>query len=140
MTYWIKSQYSNNPIWDDHTGSIEYVKNFASGYGRPGGDRIVVVEFDPADVVCVPRDCDQQKIRCTQYKVVEEFKGVLSGYAERLSSDVVCTDEGSDDIYALEVIEFFDDQDDDNNDDVCPACGEDVDPDANYCGFCGERL
>lgn len=115
------------------------MKNFSSRYGQPGGDRIVVVEFDPADVVCVPRDCDQQKIRCTQYTVVEEFKGVLSGYAGVLSADLRFTDEGSDEPVPYEAPQFFDDADDDD-DDVCPACGEIVDPDANYCGFCGERL
>lgn len=48
--YRIKSLYGNKTV---HVGSLEYVRGFASGYGSEGGDRIVIVEFDPADAVSV---------------------------------------------------------------------------------------
>lgn len=60
-----------------HVGSIEYVESFACGYGSAGGDRIVIVEVDPADVVSVPNDCSCQKVRCCKYKVVAEYTGLL---------------------------------------------------------------
>jgi hypothetical protein len=42
-----------------HCGSWEY----ASGFGV----RMVLVEVDPKNLVCVPYDCDCQKIRCCEY-------------------------------------------------------------------------
>jgi len=139
VKYRIKSRYANKT--QVHAGSIEYVRHFASGYGREGGDRIVVVEFDPADVVCVPRDSDQQKIRCTQYKVIEEFKGVLSGYADCLQSEVAYTDEGSNyDAAEWDAATIFLGDEPEGDDDTCPACGELVSPEDNFCSLCGEKL
>lgn len=60
-----------------HAGSLEYVKDFAANYGDPNGDRIVIVEVDPADVVSIPRDCNCQKVRTCKYKVLQEFQGAL---------------------------------------------------------------
>lgn len=50
-----------------HIGSWEYAQGFASG-----DDRIVLVKVDPADAVCVPKDCDFQKLRSWRYKVIAE--------------------------------------------------------------------
>lgn len=60
-----------------HVGSIEYVRGFAACYGQEGGDHILIVKVDPADVVSVPYDCDCQKVRVTRYEVVGLFEGVL---------------------------------------------------------------
>lgn len=45
-----------------HVGSLEYARGF--------GKRVVVCAVDPADVVCVPKDCSHQKLRCCRYRVV----------------------------------------------------------------------
>jgi hypothetical protein len=37
----------------------------------------MVVEIDPRDVVSVPLDCDQQKLRTCKYKVVSLFEKKL---------------------------------------------------------------
>lgn len=60
-----------------HAGSLEYVQSFACNYGQPGGDRIVIVEVDPADVISVPKDCSQQKVRTCAYRVIQEYAGKL---------------------------------------------------------------
>lgn len=60
-----------------HVGTLEYVTSFACGYGTLGGDRIVVVECDPADVVSVPLDCSCQKVRTCKYRVVALYDGPL---------------------------------------------------------------
>lgn len=49
-----------------HAGSLSY----AQGWGA----RMVIVEINPADVVCVPTDCNCQKMRCCHYKVVGTFE------------------------------------------------------------------
>ena len=64
-----------------HVGSLEYVRGFANGYGSEGGDRIIIVEFDPADAVSVPKNCSYQKIRVCHYRVIEEFTGELPTFS-----------------------------------------------------------
>ena len=54
-----------------HAGSLDYAK----GYGN--GGHLMVVEIDPRDVVSVPLDCDQQKLRTAKYKVVSHFEKKL---------------------------------------------------------------
>jgi hypothetical protein len=47
------------------------------------GDKIVILEIDPADVVSIPTDYNNAKGRCCRYKVVGELtdlnKDILSG-------------------------------------------------------------
>ena len=59
-----------------HVGSIQYVKHFASCYGNEGGDRIIIVKVNPADVVAVP-EYDTTKLRCCRYEVISEYTDVL---------------------------------------------------------------
>ena len=47
-----------------HVGSIDYVRNFS-------GNQIVKVLVAPANVVSVPTDYDGQKMRCSEYFVLE---------------------------------------------------------------------
>jgi hypothetical protein len=49
-----------------HACSYSYLKHF-------GGARIVVVKINPADVVSVPTDYNNAKLRCCKYEVVEEI-------------------------------------------------------------------
>lgn len=60
-----------------HVGAREYARSF--------GPRVVVVEVDPADVVCVPYDSSWQKMRVCRYRVVGHMApdGKLSGTVER---------------------------------------------------------
>lgn len=46
-----------------HVASIEYAKDFT-------GNTLIEVAVDPADVVSVPYDYDQQKCRCCRYEVL----------------------------------------------------------------------
>lgn len=48
-----------------HVGSHQYAVGF--------GDRVVVCLVDPAHVVCVPKDCSQQKVRVCEYAVVGHY-------------------------------------------------------------------
>ena len=54
-----------------HAGSYEYAKGYASG-----GGNLMVVEIDPTDVVSVPHDCNCQKLRTAQYKVVGHYETI----------------------------------------------------------------
>jgi len=48
-----------------HLGNIDYVKSF--GYGV---DNVILVEVNPKDVVSCPIECEYQKLRVCEYKVI----------------------------------------------------------------------
>ena len=54
-----------------HAGSLDYARHYGNG------GHLMVVEIDPSDVVSVPLDCDQQKLRTAKYKVVSHFEKKL---------------------------------------------------------------
>ena len=51
-----------------HVGSYDYANSWAGQDGR-----LLLVEFDPADAVSVPTDCDFQKLRVSKYKVISDI-------------------------------------------------------------------
>jgi len=51
-----------------HCGYVNYVEEF--GYSN---DQIVLVEVDPKNIVCVPKDCKMQKMRVCEYTVVKSL-------------------------------------------------------------------
>lgn len=111
-----------------HIGSIEYVKMFGGSADR---SRILIVEFDPADVVSVPIDYHGQKLRACKYKVLQEMTNLLPDTLYQpvdesrwLEDNDTCEDE------------FLDEQDPD----VCPECGADGVADCNFCPICGTEL
>jgi hypothetical protein len=52
-----------------HVGALEYASTFKSD------GRVVVCEVDPVDVVCIPYDYSQQKMRVSKYKVIGNHNG-----------------------------------------------------------------
>ena len=54
-----------------HAGSYDYAKGYASN-----GGNLMVVEINPADVVSVPYDCECQKLRTAEYKVVGHYETI----------------------------------------------------------------
>ena len=50
-----------------HVGALSYARDF--------GSTVVVCEVDPADVVCIPYDESQQKMRVCKYKVIGNHNG-----------------------------------------------------------------
>jgi hypothetical protein len=79
-----------------HVGTLAYATEF-----NRGSNRLMIVEVDPSDVVSVPHDCQNQKLRTAKYKVVGEFeKPLANDYSSQYNND----DDESDD----------DDEDDDD--------------------------
>lgn len=50
-----------------HVGTLNYAQDFSQGM-------IVKCEVNPADIVSVPYDCSNQKIRCCKYVVLDVFE------------------------------------------------------------------
>ncbi len=50
-----------------HVGALDYARDF--------GAKVVICKVDPADVVCVPYDSSQQKMRVCKYKVMGNWNG-----------------------------------------------------------------
>lgn len=102
-----------------HAGSLAYAKGW--------GQKVLLVEIDPSDVVSVPEDANCQKLRCCKYRVIGEYTGPLP------------------DVYTSEfsLSDKSDKIEDGNEDDedICPNCsGHDCACDhtnGDYCDYCG---
>tara|TARA_B100001094_G_C18178292_1_gene799261 strand:- start:149 stop:1300 length:1152 start_codon:yes stop_codon:yes gene_type:complete len=112
-----------------HVGSYDYADGWAGSDGR-----LLVVEFDPADAVSVPTDCDFQKLRVSKYKVVEDITDtrkelntpVYEANKPIYGSDDDCCD---DDNCDLDCDDYSDDDDMDqtDSDDLSDGIWEKVD-------------
>ena len=122
-----------------HVGTQDYATGFC-----PQGGHIMAVEFDPADIVSVPSDCNYQKLRVCRYMVVEELEGIMDDiYKSRLASsndslfdswdDEDCTDDNTYCDYCSEVSESVCEE--------CECCCEccECDKSVPKCGNCGTR-
>lgn len=56
-----------------HICSKDYLPHFGSGYSNRDHDRVVIVKINPADVVSVPNDYNNAKLRCSKYAIVDEI-------------------------------------------------------------------
>lgn len=65
-----------------HVGSLSYARGFV-----PADGHLMIVEVDPADVVSIPKDCEFQKLRTCEYRVVGEYAGKLNESAVGDSDD-----------------------------------------------------
>ena len=61
-----------------HAAAYEYAKGFMSG-----GDKLVAVKIHPADVVSVPSDYGNQKLRCSRYSVVFDIPGAADIFKDQ---------------------------------------------------------
>jgi len=86
-----------------HIGSMEYAEVF---HGGQDGHRMVICEFDPADVVSVPCEASENKIRVCKYTVVSDFEGRMDETYQRVSDEVD---------YEEDLDDEYDDDDDDGD-------------------------
>lgn len=74
-----------------HAAAYEYAKNFLSS----GGDKMVAVKIDPKDVVSVPADYRNQKLRCCKYTVLYEVPGAADIFKGRAHVSAPAKDAGA---------------------------------------------
>ena len=86
-----------------HVGSYDYANNWASEDGR-----LLLVEFDPADAVSVPTDCDFQKLRVSKYKVISD----ITDTRKELNKPVY---EANKPIYGSDDDDFIDEDEEEND-------------------------
>lgn len=103
-----------------HVASYDYAFDFSTGV-------VVFVEVDPANVVSVPVDYNNAKIRTCEYKVLGVAAGEFKGHVWKDPSSVTDEDEDEDD-------EDEEDEEDDSDEESCSGCGEA--DDLNYDGLC----
>ena len=60
-----------------HAAAYDYAKNFM------GGGRLVAVKINPADVVSVPKDYGNQKLRTCRYTVMFEIEGAKDIFKDK---------------------------------------------------------
>lgn len=68
-----RNMVDENPDQTCSYGLHVCAKHYLGHFGSCGNDRILRVEVDPADVVAVPRDYKNAKMRCAGYKVLEDM-------------------------------------------------------------------
>ena len=98
-----------------HVGSYDYANEWAGESGR-----LLVVEFDPADAVSVPTDCDFQKLRVSKYRVVSD----ITDTRKELNRPVY---EANKPIYGSDDDIDFDEDEEDENDFVDQGDWDDED-------------
>ena len=92
-----------------HIGSFDYADSWAGSDGR-----LLLVEFDPADAVSVPTDCDFQKLRVSKYKVVQDITDTrkeLNKPVYEANSPIYGSNESDLDLYWEEDDDYVDDED-----------------------------
>jgi hypothetical protein len=106
-----------------HVGSYDYANDWAGENGR-----LLVVEFDPADAVSVPTDCNFQKLRVSKYKVVGDItdtreemnKPIYEAnkpiYGSDADDDYIDDDDYDDDF--VDQGDWVEDDDDDGDEDL----------------------
>ena len=102
-----------------HFGGWEYAHTF--------GPRMVLVKVDPANLVCVPHDCSQGKVRVCEYEVLKEVtpeSQMKALYEAGLIDDR--EEEGEEE----EIVDGIE----------CPACGTECERDDAFCRGCGLKL
>ena len=55
-----------------HVGTYEYASDWATSSGK-----VILVKFDPADIVSVPTDCEHQKMRVSKYTVISVARDII---------------------------------------------------------------
>ena len=55
-----------------HVGTFEYASDWATNSGK-----VVLVKFDPSDIVSVPTDCNHQKMRVSGYTVIGIARDII---------------------------------------------------------------
>jgi hypothetical protein len=65
-----------------HAAAYEYAKNFMTFEGK-----MVAVKINPADVVSIPADYDNQKLRCCDYTVMFEVPGAADIFKDKAFMD-----------------------------------------------------
>lgn len=52
-------------------------KSYLNSYGNSAGNRVVKVKVHPADVVAIPKDYRNAKMRCCGYEIIEDVTGIV---------------------------------------------------------------
>lgn len=81
-----------------HAGSYEYAQGYA-----PNGGHVMLVEISPEDVVSVPLDCGQQKLRTSKYTVV--------AHCEKVLKEEIYFDDDVDEDFDEDDLEYLNEQD-----------------------------
>lgn len=95
-----------------HAGTFSYANSFAQ--------RLILVKINPRDVVSVPKDSSDQKLRVSRYTVLSQIDGRLESVYYQPTLDEV--DEEEEDDYDYDYEDNFLEDDENEDDDTC-YCG-----------------
>ncbi len=104
-----------------HVGTFKYAKDF----GRGLGDRFLLVKVNPRDIVSIPYDAVQEKIRTCAYEVLQEYDGDVITEPVRAADGSMMTPSGDEEGHIVlepatmnrEVRGFDEDEEEEEDDD-----------------------
>lgn len=113
-----------------HVGALDYVVqygHFVKGEAlREGGNRLLIVKVNPADVVSVPKYENHPKVRVSKYVVVSEITDVVKELEK-----VVYTSTGQD--FSPDFAEYDDNDDVDDDEDDEDCCEDEQECNKSEC-------
>lgn len=92
-----------------HVCSYDYLPHF----GRTDGDHVMVVKVNPVDVVAIPTDYNDTKMRVAAYEVTDEVTNYFKDGVKVLSQESVHAASGKRD-YIVLYRNYFDDEDEEH--------------------------
>lgn len=111
-----------------HFATHNYAENY---YGVTAGGRLMVLRVDPADVIAIPSDYNNQKGRACRYQVVAE---IPNGKPLEQRSVYTNAELGVEPDYGtFDWMEGYDDY-------YCQDCGDPVEYGRTYCDYCEDEL
>lgn len=97
-----------------HVGALAYASTFGGN-----GSKIIICKIDPADVVCIPKDSNAQKMRVCAYEVIGHHAGGLmpsTTFKEDLEEEDPDTDLEEEDTEGGDIPGTGDDSNEDDDD------------------------
>jgi hypothetical protein len=85
-----------------HVGSLGYSGPQGWFYSEGSGDKIIIVKVNPRDIVSIPNDANEEKLRVCRYEVINNFKEAYSApltspdgqsFGATPEAEVVCNSE-----------------------------------------------
>lgn len=91
-----RNEISDDPKVECHEGFHVGALGYASSFGGSSSKRIIVCKIDPEDVVCVPYDSSQQKMRVCKYTVIGNHNDQALPSTTYVADEYDVTDEDRD--------------------------------------------
>jgi len=82
-----------------HVGALAYAG--PNGWYHSAGDNVVIVKVNPRDAVSVPSDHSAQKLRVSEYRVLQDFEGAYTAPLTSADGEEFETSESENEVFCV---------------------------------------